>query len=164
MQKEYIKLIEEYCSGIKNHFGSRLISICLFGSVARGEAKPDSDIDILIVAESLSKDIGIRIKETNHIHEDLKKSEAYLTLRRSNVSGLISDIFFTSEEIERHPPILLDIIDDGIMIYDKNSFLSNELKIMNERLNAYKARKVKTEKGHFWILKPNVMSGEVVEI
>jgi hypothetical protein len=50
------------------------------------------------------------------------------------------------------------------MLYDRNSFLSNELKIMNERLEAYKAQKVKTEKGHFWILKPDVMSGEVVEI
>lgn len=47
---------------------------------------------------------------------------------------------------------------------NKNSFLSNELKIMNERLKTYKARKVKTEKGHFWILKPDVVSGEVVEI
>lgn len=149
MQKEYIKIIEEYCSGIKNHFRGRLIPICLFGSVARGEAKPYSDIDILIVVESLSKDIGMRIKETNHIHEGLKKSEAYLTLRRSNLSGLISDIFFTPEEVERHPPILLDIIDDGIMFYDRNSFLSNELKIMNERLEAYKAQKVKTEKGYF---------------
>jgi len=164
MQKEYIKLIEEYCSGIKNHFQGRLISICLFGSVARGEAKPDSDIDILIVVKSIPKDIGMRIKETNHIHEDLKKSEAYLTLRRSNMSGLISDIFFTPEEIERHPPILLDIIDDGILLYDKNCFLSNELKIMNERLNAYNAHKIKTEKGHFWILKPDIIYGEVVEI
>jgi len=164
MQKEYIKLIEEYCSAIKNHFRDRLISICLFGSVARGEAKPDSDIDILVIVESVSKDIGIRIKETNYIHQELKKSEAYLTLRRSKVSGLISDIFFTPEEIKKHPPILLDIIEDGVILYDKNLFLSNELGIMNERLKEYKALKVNTEKGHFWILKPDVVSGEVVEI
>ncbi len=37
--KEYDKLIEEYCSAIKNHFRDRLISICLFGSVARGKRK-----------------------------------------------------------------------------------------------------------------------------
>ncbi len=164
MQNEYVKLIEEYCSSIKDHFGDRLISICLFGSVARGEAKPDSDIDILVVVESLSKDIGMRIRDTNYIHEELKKSEAYILLRRLNVCGLISDIFFTPEEIKRHPPILLDIIDDKIILYDKNSFLSNELKVMNERLKAYNALKVKTEKGHFWILKPDVASGEVVEI
>lgn len=27
MQKEYVKLIEEYCSAIKNHFCDRLISM-----------------------------------------------------------------------------------------------------------------------------------------
>ena len=164
MQKEYVRLIEEYCSRIKNHFCDRLISICLFGSVARGEAKPGSDIDILIVADDLPIDIGMRIKETNYVHENLKKSEAYISLRKSNVSGLVSDIFFTPEEIKRHPPILLDVIDDGIILYDKNSFLSNELMTMKERLEAQKARKVKTEKGHFWILKPDVKFGEIIEI
>lgn len=164
MQKEYVKLVEEYCSATKNHFGNRLISIYLFGSVARGEAKPDSDIDILIVADALPIDIGMRIKETNYIHDFLKKSEAYISLRKSNVSGLISDVFFTPEEIKRHPPILLDIVDDGIALYDRNSFLSNELKLLKHRLEAQKARKVETEKGHFWILKPDVKFGEVVEI
>lgn len=161
--KRYI-IIKEYCSVIKNHFGKRLVSICLFGSVARGEAKPDSDIDILVVAEDLPEDIGMRIKETNYIHEYLKKSEAYNLLRKSNIGGLISDIFFTPEEIKRHPPILLDIIDDGIILYDKNSFLSNELKILKDRLNTQKARKITTEKGHFWILKQDVRFGEVVEL
>ena len=164
MQKEYVKLIEGYCSAIKNHFRNRLISICLFGSVARGEAKPDSDIDILVVADALPIDIGMRIKETNYVHENLKKSEAYISLRKSDVSGLISDIFFTPEEIERHPPILLDIIDDGVILYDKNSFLSNALKTLKDTLEIKKARKVTTKKGHFWILKPDVEFGEVVEL
>ncbi|MCX9081091.1 MAG: nucleotidyltransferase domain-containing protein [Candidatus Methanoperedens sp.] len=164
MQKEYKKLIEEYCSAIKNHFTNRLISICLFGSVAREEAKPDSDIDILIVAEAFPKDIGMRIKETNEIHEFLKKSEAYIILQKSYRSGLVSDIFFTSAEIKKHPPILLDIIDDGIILYDKGSFLSNELKILKNRLESQMARKIITAKGHFWILKPDVAAGEVVEL
>ncbi len=164
MQKGYVRLIEEYCSAIKDHFSDRLISICLFGSVARGEAKPDSDIDILIVADGFPIDIGMRIKETNYIHECLKKSKAYISLRKSNMSGLISDIFFTPEEIKGHPPILLDIIDDGIVLYDRDSFLSNELKLLKQKLESQKARKVKTEKGHFWILKPDIMFGEVVKI
>lgn len=160
--KEYDKLIEEYCSAIKNHFRDRLISICLFGSVARGEAKADSDIDILVIAEALPTDMGMRIKETNYIHENLKRSEGYISLR-SHRSGLITDIFFIPEEIEKHPPILLDIVDEGVIFYDRNSFLSNTLKKLKERLELQKARKVKTKKGHFWILK-DVKPGEVVEI
>jgi hypothetical protein len=33
------------------------------------------------------------------------------------------------KEIENHPPILLDIIDDGIILYDIEAFLENELKL-----------------------------------
>jgi predicted nucleotidyltransferase len=84
MQKEYVSLIEEYCSEINNHFSDRLISICIFGSVARGEAKSESDIDILIVAEGFPIDIGMRIRETNYIHEYLKKSKAYTIFQFEN--------------------------------------------------------------------------------
>jgi predicted nucleotidyltransferase len=34
-------------------YGPRLKKIVLFGSYARGEATPDSDMDVLIVLESL---------------------------------------------------------------------------------------------------------------
>ncbi|MFQ6003714.1 MAG: nucleotidyltransferase domain-containing protein [Candidatus Zixiibacteriota bacterium] len=160
--REYDKLIEEYCSAIKDHFRDRLISICLFGSVARGKAKADSDIDILVIAEGLPMDMGMRIKETNYIHENLKRSKGYISLR-SHRSGLISDIFFIPEEIETHPPILLDIVDEGVILYDRNSFLVSILKRLKERLKSQDARKIKTKKGHFWILK-DVKPGEVVEI
>ena len=34
---------------VRQQFGDRLISVILFGSRARGEAEPDSDMDILVV-------------------------------------------------------------------------------------------------------------------
>lgn len=164
MENKYDALINEYCAALREHFGDGLISICVFGSVARGEAKADSDIDILVVADGLPSDIGVRTKGTNYIHENLKKGEAYTSLRKSSVSGLISDIFFTPEEIKGHPPILLDIIDDGVILYDKNSFLSNALKTLKEKLEMQKAKRVITKKGHFWLLKPDMKTGEIVEI
>jgi predicted nucleotidyltransferase len=54
-----------------------LVSICFFGSVARGEASPNSDVDVLAIAERLPKDYGLRVRETNGIHESLRKGRAY---------------------------------------------------------------------------------------
>jgi len=161
---QYKRLIEDYCFALEEHFGEKLSSICLFGSVARGKAKPESDIDILVLVDELPPDLGLRTRETNYIHENLKKTEGYLSLRKLGRSGLISDFFFTPQEIKNHPPILLDVIDDGIIIYDKASFLSKELKVLKERLNRLKARKVITAKGHYWILKPDIKPGEIVDI
>ncbi len=161
---EYRGLLEDYVSYLLNHFGDRLRSVCLFGSVARGEATPESDIDVLVVAEGLPQDLGSRFRETNWIHMKLKKTESYRSLRARGRNCLISDIPLTPEEVDKHPPILLDMVDDGIILYDRDDFLKNVLRRLSERLKELGAKKVKTEKGHYWILKPDAKPSEVVEI
>jgi len=162
--EEYKKLVEEYTPLLKKHFGSRLYSVCLFGSVAKGRPAADSDIDILVVASGIPDEAGMRIRETGYIHEKLRGTEAYSSLRSLGKSGLISDLYFTPEEIERHPPILLDIVEEGIILYDKESFLRNVLLSIKDRLRELGARKVVTKKGHYWVLKPDIKPGEVVRI
>ena len=44
-------IIAEYQEYLKQHYGHRLVQVVLYGSQARGEAKPDSDIDLLIVLQ-----------------------------------------------------------------------------------------------------------------
>lgn len=46
-------LLREMRSGIESLYAARLRGIYLFGSYARGEAASDSDIDILIVLDTL---------------------------------------------------------------------------------------------------------------
>ena len=162
--REYRELIEEYCSAIKKHFGERLVSICVFGSVARGEATAESDIDILVVAEGLPFDVGFRTRETNYIHENLKKTPPYHSLKNFGRSGLISDVFFTPDEAERRPPILLDIVEDGVILHDRKDFMANVLKSLKEKLKKMGAKRVITNKGYYWILKPDVKPPEVVKI
>ena len=45
------KAVEEFVRRALDRYGDRIESIILFGSVARGEAKEDSDIDILVVGD-----------------------------------------------------------------------------------------------------------------
>lgn len=45
-QKQCIERITEAAPKIKNQFGVR--SLCLFGSMARGDNRPDSDVDICV--------------------------------------------------------------------------------------------------------------------
>jgi len=160
----YRRLLDEYVSLLLDHFGRRLISVCLFGSVARGEDDVESDVDVLVVAEGLPEDAGLRTRETNWIHLKLRETEAYRLLRASGRNCLISDVFFTPEEVERHPPVLLDIVEDGVILYDKNGFLRNVLEGLSEKLRRMGARRIKAGKGRYWILKPGAEPPEVVEI
>jgi predicted nucleotidyltransferase len=47
-------LAEKYARLARENLGTNIISVTLFGSVARGEATPNSDIDLLIVCEEFA--------------------------------------------------------------------------------------------------------------
>lgn len=44
-------LLKQYIEEIKKIYGERLKSVILYGSYARGDFKPDSDIDIMILVD-----------------------------------------------------------------------------------------------------------------
>ena len=161
---EYRELIEEYCSAIGEHFKDRLVSLCVFGSVAKGEATPESDIDVVVVAEGLPQDIGSRIRETVDLHLRLGEGKGAKRLKGLGRSASISEVIFTPTEADRHPPILLDVVDEGVILYDKGRFLEGALNSIRERMREFGSKKVRTRKGHFWILKPDIKPGEEVRI
>jgi len=51
IQAKYRGAVKEFVSRALKRYGDKIDSIILFGSVARGEAKEDSDIDVLIVVK-----------------------------------------------------------------------------------------------------------------
>jgi hypothetical protein len=164
LQLEYQALADEYTRAVHGFFGDRLISVAFFGSVARGTAGKESDIDVLVVAENLPRDVGLRFRETGPVHDALKRTDAYRNLRLQGRSGFVSDIFLTPEETKTHPPILLDICYDGVLVYDRARFLEGVLGDIDRRLKELKAKKVIASKGYYWILKPDAKPSEVVEI
>jgi predicted nucleotidyltransferase len=50
-------------NGAREGYGEDLISLAIFGSVARGTSKPASDIDILIVAKNLVRGRMNRVRD-----------------------------------------------------------------------------------------------------
>ncbi len=120
---------------------------------------------MLVVAEGLPDDVGMRLNETNYIYENLKGTAVYRSLRARGKGALISDLLFTPDEITRHPPILLDIVEDGILLHDKDDFLRNVLLAIRETLTKLGSRRVVTTRGsYYWVLKPDIKPGEIVRI
>jgi predicted nucleotidyltransferase len=48
-------------------YGTRLVSLAIFGSAGRGTPRPDSDIDLLIVAEDLPQVRQKRMAEFQNV-------------------------------------------------------------------------------------------------
>ena len=47
--------LEAYQQRLRARFGERLREVRLFGSQARGDAGPDSDVDVLVVVDGLTE-------------------------------------------------------------------------------------------------------------
>lgn len=58
IQAKYREAVEEFVGRVLERYGEGIESIILFGSVARGEGKEDSDVDILVVTKK--EDFGLR--------------------------------------------------------------------------------------------------------
>jgi len=157
-------LAQNFAVEVEKALQSRLISVCLFGSIARGNVDPSSDIDIIIVAEDLPEGLISRNLAIKNILETIKSSPKARALRKMNQSILVSPIMLTPEEASKHPSIMLDIVDDDIILYDRGGFLQGILDDIRSRLRELGARKVKTRKGWYWILKPDARLGEEVRI
>jgi len=164
LMSEYRELAGAYTRAVRELFGERLVSVCFFGSVVTGKATPESDIDVLVIAEKFARDIGSRIEETLPIREKLRRTDAYQKLRLLGRSAFISEILLTPDEAKTHPPILLDMTEDADITYDKGGFLGGVLEDIRRRLKQLGATRVTAKKGHYWILKPDARPGEVVEI
>ena len=151
--REVIKCI---LSELENLFGDNLVSVVLFGSVARGDFKEGSDIDLLVVAKNFPAGYSRRIDLLLPIAEKI----------RDRAPGHLVQFYpLRVEEASKNRPIYLDFLTDSIILYDKDGFMESVLKNLWEELVKLGAKKVKLEDGSWmWILKPGLKVGEVIEL
>lgn len=106
-------------TALQGALGDSLVSLVLFGSRARGDHRPDSDWDILVVAHDLPNKVFTRHLAMKRALPDAWRGKATLLAK-------------TPAEFEANiPPLYLDIALDGIILYDQNDY-------MHDRLSALK--------------------------
>jgi predicted nucleotidyltransferase len=138
--------------------GDRLVSLVLFGSVARGQARASSDIDLLVVAEGLPRTLAERRRPLLDSWERARASRGLPHVQWSLVTKLPAEARVRS-------PLYLDLVEEGILILDRQGFFEAVLAGMRERMRALGSRRVHLPDGSwYWDLKPDFRFGDVVEI
>jgi len=139
-------------------------SIVLFGSVARGEQRQRSDVDIIIVSESFPESYSARLDLLRPIFQEAKSKESYLQLLKAGYRLSFSAVPYRPEDLIETPPLLLDVSEDGIVLYD-DGLMRKKLAELKERLHALGSKRIRTRSGkRYWVLKPDLKPGEIIEI
>ena len=81
---DYRELLSELIGHLQKEYGREFVSLVLFGSVSRGEAREDSDIDLILVLDNPPPQYYKRteqlMKVLDGIERDVGRSKTLLNL------------------------------------------------------------------------------------
>ncbi len=153
---EIENLLERLREACRVFYGDRLVSLVVFGSVGRGTPRPDSDIDLLVVADPLPDGRIPRVREFDAVEGALTSGGA------GKLAHRLSPIFKTPFEVQRGSPLFLDMLEDGRLLFDRGGFFAKELAALKERLEKLGARRIWKGDAWYWDLKPDFKPGDEI--
>nr|MDO8082523.1 nucleotidyltransferase domain-containing protein [Candidatus Freyarchaeota archaeon] len=153
-QREYTPVIEEYLDKLHSNFGEKIVGVLLFGSVARGEAKPlkkyESDIDLIVLIRGIPENISERL---------MLKAKLVLDLR---LGSRVQGFWMPPEELPRlvgaRTGYIMDALTEGILLYDPEQIIEESKKTLERELRERGVEKKKY--GWVWPLK----AGEIIKL
>lgn len=106
MNEKLTAILTERRCRFRRLYGERLVQMILFGSQARGNAEPSSDIDVLVVLRGQVSPC----EEIARTMEDVADDSLHY-------NEVVSCVFVSEEPFEReHSPLLLNIRREGVPV------------------------------------------------
>ncbi len=155
-------LARQYAEVALEVLGDRLTSVVLYGSVARGEARPQSDIDLFIVLRDAPRGMSRRRALLEPVRQ--RRTADLEVLWERGVYTDFVEVIRTEEEAQRFHPIYLDMTLEAKPLFDRGGFFSRILERVRQRLEALGARRRAMGRTWYWDLKPSFKPGEVIEV
>jgi predicted nucleotidyltransferase len=99
-------ILDELRSRFEALYGERLVHMVLFGSQARGDAEPGSDIDMMVV-----------LKGPVDSYEEIERTIGDVAGVSLDHDEVIACVFVSEEEFERErSPLMLNVRREGVAV------------------------------------------------
>jgi predicted nucleotidyltransferase len=160
--REYMPLLDSFVNHIQAAFGKNVVSLVLYGSVARGDARPESDVDLLLILEEVPPIYWERLQPLIPILRQLQREPCWRALEEQGAFPSFSVLILSREEADQNLPLYLDMIEEAQVFVDRAGFFQGRLNALKRRLRELGARKIQRDGGWYWDLKPDLRPGEVI--
>lgn len=164
MQPEYRNLVEDFLDLVRLRFADDLVSVALYGSVAAGRARPDSDVDVCVVARNLPPSLRQRTQLMAPLKRALRDRASYRSLAARGYFPEVMPMLLSPAEARETRPVFLDMVEDGEILVDDGSFAA-KLAEIRARMATLGSKRVTLADGtRYWVLKPDLTPGETVTL
>jgi hypothetical protein len=153
---------ERFVRLLQETLGPNLVSVVLYGSVARGEASADSDVDLFVVCDALPEGRFARLRLIADADREVQEELVGLGIR--GIHTRLAVILRTRDEARRVVPLYLDMVEDARLLYDRDGFFAGMLARLRTRLAELGAERRRRGQVRYWILKRDFTPGEVIEL
>jgi len=147
-QQQIDQMVREVPGLLAEAYGSQLLAVILFGSVARGEANQFSDIDLLVI-----------LRERQFKSRDDHGGCDQVRIASNSAIGNRPELQFhlrSAAEAEQGGPIFLDISIDGVILFDPDGWALEFLQRYRDRLAAQGSKRIPWGDSWYWRLTPTV--------
>ena len=111
MSKRMQDLMDLYISEIKKIYGPHLRQIILYGSYARGDYKPDSDVDIMILLDMSDLDLKEYSQQLSYMTYDFNMDNDL------DIKPIAKSENHFKKWVENYP-FYANIHKEGVILYD----------------------------------------------
>jgi predicted nucleotidyltransferase len=162
LNQAFRHLAGEYATAAQAILGDNLTSVVLFGSVTRGEAGSDSDIDLLVICRELPAGAFRRQEVLEPVRERLQAELEHLWERGCYTDFTV--VLKTELEAQRTHLLYLDMTEEAVILFDRGGFFARVLDRVRERLRELGAQRRQLGRVRYWDLKPDFRAGEVITL
>lgn len=147
------KELERYKDVLEARFGEALVALVAFGSQAQERARPESDLDLLIVI----RDLPPRRLDRRRLLGPLAHEVS------DHFANTVSAVLLTPTEASTIKPFYLGLLDGYRALVDREGFMQAIVARLERRLRELGARRLTDAHGDsYWDLKPDYVLGEDV--
>lgn len=106
MNEKLQTILTELRAKLAMLYGDRLVNVMLFGSQARGDATPESDIDVMVV-----------LRGKVNPYEEIDRTNTLTTALSLKYDTLISALFIAEERFQfEFSPLLMNVRQEGVLV------------------------------------------------